>query len=88
MGDLFERLFPDPGRAENILMLLALAVVTIGVWFGRKRLRLTIPIALVVLLLAAIAIPSWLPARSYAHRAACINNLLHRGGLLPRWTDG
>ncbi len=34
-----------------------------------------IPVCAVVFLLAAIAIPSAIPARQYARRAACINNL-------------
>jgi hypothetical protein len=74
-GDLFERLFPDPGQGETVLMLLVLAVVAIGLWFGRKRLRLAIPLAVAVVLLAAMAIPGCIPAHTYAHRAACINNL-------------
>jgi hypothetical protein len=75
MADLIERLFPDADQAEAALMLGVLLLVSVGVWFGRKRLRVTIPVAGGVVLLAAIAIPSSLPARSYAHRAACINNL-------------
>lgn len=75
MADLLERLFPDLGQAETASLLVVLALISVGVWLGRKRLRTAIPVAVVVLLLSAVAIPSWLPSRPYAHRAACINNL-------------
>ena len=75
MEDLFERLFPDSGQAETALLLMVSAIVAIALWFGRKKLRVLIPVCAAVFLLAAIAIPSAIPARSYAHRAACINNL-------------
>ena len=75
MEDFFERVFPDAGQAETALALLVLACVSAGVWFGRKRLRVAIPIAVAVLLLAAMTIPSCIPARSYSRRATCINNL-------------
>lgn len=75
MEDLFERFFPDLGQAETALFVIVLAIIAIALWFGRKKLRVMIPVCAAVLLLAAIAIPSAIPARSYAHRAACINNL-------------
>lgn len=75
MDNLFERLFTDAGQAETVLMVIVLAIAAIGIWFGRKKLRVAIPIAIAFVLLAAIAIPSWLPARTFARRAACINNL-------------
>ncbi len=75
MEDLFERLFENAGQAETVLMVIVLAVAAIGIWFGRKKLRVVIPIAIAFVFLAAISIPSWLPARTFARRAACINNL-------------
>ena len=75
MADLIERLLLDAGQAETALMLMVLAFVSVGVWFGRRRLRMAIPVAVAVLLLSAMTIPSCIPARGYARRAACINNL-------------
>jgi hypothetical protein len=75
MADLIERLFPDAGHAETALILTVLAFVSLGVWFGRKRLSVTVPVAVAVLLLAATTIPSCIPAHGYARRATCINNL-------------
>src|SRR6266513_1841317 len=64
-----------PIRGETALAILALVVAGCIIWFGRKRLAVAIPVALLFLLLAAIAIPSAIPARSAAQRSACINNL-------------
>lgn len=69
-----------PGRGESVLVLIAFAITVVAIWLGvaflgRKRLVLTILVAFTWLVLAAIAIPSFLPARSQAYRNACINNL-------------
>src|ERR1043166_4675439 len=74
-GDFFTRLFEDSEHAESILMLAVLVVVGVGIWFGRKRLALSIPIAVGILLFAAVTIPSCIPAHTKANRALCINNL-------------
>lgn len=65
----------DPNRGETALAILALAVIACIIWFGRRRLAVAIPVALLFLLLAAIAIPGAIPARSAAQRSTCINNL-------------
>lgn len=85
INDLFEHLFRDPSQAETVLMLLALAFVAIGLWFGRKRLRVTIPVAVVVTLLAAMAIPGCIPAHTYARRGACNNNLSQIQNKKAKW---
>src|SRR6266481_3006798 len=73
--DFLIRYFHEIGEAERFLAFVTLVVVGVGVWLGRRRLSVTIPIALVVLILAAMTIPSAIPARPYAQRNACINNL-------------
>ena len=65
----------DPRRGQLTLTAIILLVVVVGIWLGRKRPIVTIPIALVFLLLAGIAIPSAIPARPAAQRNACIFNL-------------
>lgn len=75
MKEIIEWLFDDPDRAGLFLMCVVVGLTGIGVWFGRKRLAVTIPLALLLLILAAIAIPGALPAHNEARRAACINNL-------------
>ena len=70
----------DPGRGETVLALSAFGIAVILVvggivWLGRRRLVLIITVASVWLLLAAIAIPGFIPARNVAFRNACINNL-------------
>jgi hypothetical protein len=87
MEDLFERLFPNPGHAETALLLIVLALVAVALWFGRKQLRVMIPVCTLVFLLAAIAIPSAIPARPYAHRAACINNLKLIEKTKAKWAE-
>jgi Na+-transporting methylmalonyl-CoA/oxaloacetate decarboxylase gamma subunit len=77
---MMEWLSDNPERGESVLVIIAVAitVVVIGlgvVFLGRKRLVATILIAFTWLILAAIAIPSFIPARSQAFRNACINNL-------------
>jgi hypothetical protein len=62
-------------HGETVLTAMAFAFTAAILWLGRKRLILAIPIALVFLLLAAIAIPSAIPARPAAQRNACIFNL-------------
>jgi len=75
-----EWLADNPGRGETALTLVSIAITVVVIWFGvvffgRKRLVATILIAFLWLILAAIAIPSFIPARSQAFRNACINNL-------------
>lgn len=65
----------DPRRGQTALTLIVLTVAVVGIWFGRKQLILTVPVAVVFLLLAAITIPSAIPARPAAQRNACVFNL-------------
>lgn len=75
-----EWLADNPERGETVLALLAFGVTVIWVaggvaWLGRRRLGVIITVAAIWLLLAMIAIPSFIPARNVAFRNACINNL-------------
>ena len=65
----------DPRRGQTALTISVFVVAVVGIWLGRKKLILAIPVALVFLLLAAIAIPSAIPARPAAQRNACVFNL-------------
>jgi len=65
----------DPRRGQVALTVVVLVAAAVGIWFGRRRLLVAVPVALVFLFLAAIAIPSAIPARPAAQRNACIFNL-------------
>src|ERR1044072_4553384 len=65
----------DPHRGQIALTVIFLVIAAFGIWFGRKKLLVTIPALLVFLLIAAITVPSTIPARPIAQRNACIYNL-------------
>jgi hypothetical protein len=75
MKDFNDWVFDEPDRASMILFGILIVCISIGVWFGRKRLKVAVPLALFVLLLGLINIPSMIPAHDTARRAMCINNL-------------
>jgi len=62
----------DPHRGQITLTVIVLVVAAVGIWFGRRKLLVTIPVVLVLLYLAAIAIPGAIPARSASQRNACV----------------
>jgi hypothetical protein len=70
-----EWLIDDPNRGGAALMVIAIVLASIALWLGRKKIVVTGAAVLVFLLLAAIAIPSAIPVRTAAQRAACVNNL-------------
>jgi len=77
---MMEWLSDDPGRGETVLALIAIAITVVVIWlgvvfWGRRRWARTILVAFTWLVLAGIAIPSFIPARSQAYRNACIKNL-------------
>jgi hypothetical protein len=74
-----------PWRGEAALWLIAFAVAAAILALGRKRLLLSILCAFIWLLLAATAIPSYMPARPIAFRNACINNLREIQDAKARW---
>jgi hypothetical protein len=75
----------EPWRGEAGLWLIAFAVTAAILAIGRKRLFLSIPCAFIWLLLATMAIPSYMPARPIAFRNACINNLWQIRDAKARW---
>lgn len=81
-----EWLAEDIQRGHKVLTFVALAFVVALIWFGRKKLSVSVPIALVLLFLAAIAIPSVIPARPTAQRNACIHNLRMIQDAKATWT--
>jgi hypothetical protein len=77
----------DPRRGEAALTLIAFAVAATIVALRRKRLLLAIPCAFIWLLLAATAVPNYMPARPTTHRNACINNLRQIQDAKLRWAS-
>jgi len=75
----------DPRGGQTALTLIALVVAAVIVGVGRRRLLWAIPCAFIWLLLAATAIPSFMPARPVAFRNACINNLRMIRDAKARW---
>lgn len=89
---MMEWLSDNPGRGESVLALTAVAITAIIIWLGvvflgRKRLVVAILIAFAWLILAGIAIPSFIPARTQAYRNACINNLKQIQEAKTAWAD-
>ena len=74
-GTFIERTFSDPKHAAWACLTVVVLVLAIGVWLARRRIWLAIAVAVPVLLLAMIAIPSLVTIRPYARRLACIANL-------------
>jgi hypothetical protein len=66
----------NPTHGEAALKVAALTLTVAILWFGRKERLVAIVCALVFLLLAAMAIPSVIPARTVGQKHACIANLL------------
>ena len=75
----------DPRRGQTALTLIAIVVAAAILAVGRKRLLWAIPSALIWTLLAAMVIPSCMPARPIAYRNACINNLRLIRDAKTRW---
>jgi hypothetical protein len=73
--DFLLKHFSEPSGAERCLMLIAVALAVLAVICFRKKLALAVSLALVFLLGATFVTPSFIPARPYAQRNACINNL-------------
>lgn len=82
-----EWLSEDLKRGQIVLWCIVIAITTVGVSFGRKKLLVTIACALMFWLLAAIAIPSFIPARNVAYRNACINNLKQMRDAKTAWAN-
>jgi hypothetical protein len=75
----------DPRRGQVALTLIAFVVAVGIVALGRKRPLWAVAFACIWLLLAAMAIPSYMPARPVAYRNACINNLRMIQDAKLRW---
>ena len=71
-----DSLTDDPRWVAAVYAVIAIGVAAVGVWLGRKMLVVVVPVAaLAFLVYAAIAIPSFLPARPSSLRNACVANL-------------
>ena len=72
-------------HGEAVLACINILVAAVVIWLGRRELAITIPCTLIFLFVAAIAIPSCIPARPIAYRNACINNLREIDNAKAEW---
>jgi len=77
----------DLERGQRVLTIGIFVITGILVLIGRKKLIIAVPCACVFLLLAAMAIPSFIPARNVAYRNACINNLRQIETAKAAWAE-
>jgi hypothetical protein len=75
----------EPHRGQALLGVLTLLIVLVGVWLGRRELLLTIPCALVFLVFAGMAIPSFIPAKTKSQRVACTFHLRAIANAKAQW---
>lgn len=75
----------EPHRGEALLRALTLLAVVVGLWLGRRQLLLTSLCALVFLIIAAMAIPSIIPAKTSSQRMACTFHLRAIADAKSQW---
>jgi hypothetical protein len=72
---MIDWLLDEPGRADRAALCVVIIFTAIGVWLGRKRLVVTLPVALIFLVVTA----AWIPSIDWGNRVSnqnhCINNL-------------
>ena len=75
--DFLVKTFPEPQDAMRVLIVIVALVLALGTWFGGKRFGWPVTIAAVLFvgLVAAIWIPSALPARPWAYKNTCFHFL-------------
>jgi len=79
--------FDNAERAQRFVTILVFLVLAVGVWLGRKRWRVVIPVALFVFVVAAMVIPSAVGARQASERNSCINNLRQINRAKQEWAQ-
>jgi hypothetical protein len=72
---MIDWLLDEPARAERAVLCIVIIFIAIGVWFGRKRLAVTLPLAFLFLVVVAALIPSIDWGNRVANQNNCINNL-------------
>jgi hypothetical protein len=72
---MIDWLLDEPTRAERAALCIVIAFIAVVVWFGRKRLAVTLPLACLFLIVAMTWIPSVDFGNRVANRNNCINNL-------------
>lgn len=87
MEDFFENSFSDGDHARAFIMVLVVLGISIGIWVGRTKLGVTIPLAIAVVLLAAVILPSWDPGRRVARQNQCLNNMRIIERAKANWTE-
>jgi hypothetical protein len=80
-----EWLHEDIRRGQIVLTIATLVITVAIVWFGRKRLKWSIPAAFAFFLVVSIQIPSAISARPTAQRNTCIANLRQIDGAKQEW---
>lgn len=75
---------------EIALTAIVFVVAAVGVWLSRKRLILFVPLTVVFvvfLLFAAVALPSYVPARPSSLQMSCIANLMSIRNAKAEWAS-
>jgi hypothetical protein len=85
---MVEWLLDKPARASNAAFCTIIVFVATGVWLlGRKRLAVSLPIALIVVLVTAVALPSIDWGHRVADEANCVNNLRMIESAKAEWAE-
>ena len=85
---MVEWFLDQPDRARIAAFLTTVVFASIGVWWlGKKRLVASLPIALVVVLIAAVAIPNIDWGHRVANKWNCINNLREIDSAKAKWAE-
>ena len=72
---MIDWLLDEPGRADRAALCVVIVITAIGIWLGRKRLAVTLPLAFIFFIMAAVAIPNIDWGNRVADENNCINNL-------------
>ena len=75
----------EPQRAQVFLGVLALGIGAAGLWLGRRELPLAIAGVVVFLVLAAMAIPSFVSPRIKSQRIGCTFHLRAIADAKAQW---
>jgi hypothetical protein len=85
---MVEWLLDKPARASNAAFCATIVLLAIGVWWlGRKRLAASLPIALIVVLVTAVALPSIDWGHRVANEVNCVNNLRQIDSAKIKWVE-
>jgi hypothetical protein len=87
VNNMIDWLLDEPARAERAVLCIVIIFIAIGVWFGKKRLAVTLPLAFLFFVVAA----AWIPSVDWGNRVSeknnCINNLRHIYEAKAEWAQ-